>query len=90
MADNEFEDSVMKAGIHPAYEQVKVICSCGEAFTTQSTALRELHLDVCSKCHPFYTGKQKVMDTAGRVDRFKKKYSVMDRAKASKEEAAPK
>jgi large subunit ribosomal protein L31 len=65
----------MKAEIHPNYDDVKVVCSCGNAFTTRSTNHREeLHLDVCSQCHPFYTGKQKMMDTAGRVDKFRRKY----------------
>ena len=60
----------MKEGIHPAYAEIKVNCSCGNKFTTRSTAGKDLHLEICSKCHPFYTGKQKVMDTAGRVDSF--------------------
>ena len=66
----------MKKDIHPKYKDVKVTCSCGNTFTTRSTLEKgELHLEVCSNCHPFYTGKQKLVDTAGRVDRFKKKYS---------------
>jgi len=65
----------MKQGIHPEYKEVKVACSCGESFVTRSTAGRDLHLEVCSKCHPFYTGKQKIVDTAGRVDRFQQKYA---------------
>jgi large subunit ribosomal protein L31 len=65
----------MKEGIHPNYETVKVNCSCGAAFETRSTLGRkELHLDVCSSCHPFFTGKQKMVDTAGRVDKFRQKY----------------
>jgi len=64
----------MKQGIHPEYNTIKVTCSCGNSFETRSTAGRDLHLDVCSKCHPFYTGKQKMVDTAGRVDRFQQKY----------------
>lgn len=64
----------MKAGIHPEYKEVKVNCACGEIFTTRSTR-KEIHLDICSKCHPFYTGKQKIMDTEGRVEKFKKKYA---------------
>ena len=66
----------MKADIHPAYAEVNVSCSCGNTFTTRSTAGQELHLDVCSKCHPFYTGQQKIVDTAGRVDKFKQKYGM--------------
>jgi large subunit ribosomal protein L31 len=64
----------LKAGIHPEYKEVKVSCACGETFTTRSTR-KEIHLDICSKCHPFYTGKQKIMDTEGRVEKFKKKYA---------------
>ena len=66
----------MKSDIHPAYQDVQVTCSCGNTFTTRSTAGGELHLDVCSACHPFYTGKQKIMDTAGRVDKFRRKYGM--------------
>jgi len=64
----------MKQGIHPEYKAIKVTCSCGSIFETRSTLGRDLLLEVCSKCHPFYTGKQKIVDTAGRVDRFKQKY----------------
>lgn len=64
----------MKEGIHPEYNEVKVNCSCGSTFVTRSTAGKDLHLDVCAKCHPFYTGKQKIVDTEGRVDRFQQKY----------------
>ncbi|MFT5394961.1 MAG: large subunit ribosomal protein L31 [Gammaproteobacteria bacterium] len=66
----------MKTDIHPTYEEVDVKCSCGNAFKTRSTHNGELHLDVCSECHPFYTGKQKMLDTAGRVDKFRKKYGM--------------
>lgn len=72
----------MKEGIHPEYNEIKVACSCGEVFTTRSTSGKDLHLDVCSKCHPFYTGKQKIVDTAGRVDRFQQKYGFRGRGKA--------
>ncbi|MDH3327090.1 MAG: 50S ribosomal protein L31 [Gammaproteobacteria bacterium] len=64
----------MKADIHPKYESVNVTCSCGNVFETQSTNHKDLTIDVCSECHPFYTGKQKVLDTAGRVDKFRQKY----------------
>ena len=66
----------MKASIHPAYEEITVTCSCGNTFKTRSTAGRDLHLEVCSSCHPFYTGKQKILDTAGRVDKFRRKYGM--------------
>lgn len=64
----------MRADIHPAYDTIKVSCSCGESFETRSTAKEELSIEVCSKCHPFYTGTQKIVDTAGRVDKFRQKY----------------
>lgn len=64
----------MQKNIHPAYEEIKVTCSCGNSFTTRSTIGRNLHLEICSKCHPFYTGQQKIIDSAGRVERFRKKY----------------
>lgn len=66
----------MKADIHPAYEEVTVTCSCGDSFKTRSTAGRDLTIEVCAQCHPFYTGKQKMVDTGGRVDRFRKKYGI--------------
>ncbi len=64
----------MKAEIHPEYTEVQVSCSCGNTFTTRSTMGRDLQVEVCSSCHPFFTGKQKIMDTAGRVDKFRRKY----------------
>jgi large subunit ribosomal protein L31 len=66
----------MKADIHPAYDDVSVTCSCGNTFTTRSTIGRDLTIDVCAQCHPFYTGKQKLLDTAGRVDKFRQKYGM--------------
>ena len=66
----------MKAGIHPKYEEIKVTCSCGNTFMTRSTLGHELHVEVCSVCHPFYTGKQKIMDTEGRVEKFRQKYGL--------------
>jgi large subunit ribosomal protein L31 len=65
----------MKAEIHPDYKTITVICSCGATFETRSTLGKDLHVEVCSACHPFYTGKQKIVDTAGRVDKFRRKYS---------------
>ncbi|MBN2065151.1 MAG: 50S ribosomal protein L31 [Sedimentisphaerales bacterium] len=64
----------MKQGIHPDYVECKVRCGCGNEFTTRCT-LPEMHVEICSACHPFYTGKQKFVDTAGRIDKFKKKFS---------------
>ena len=66
----------MKAEIHPEYQELKVTCSCGNDFVTRSTLKDELHIEVCSQCHPFYTGKQKILDTAGRVDKFRRKYGM--------------
>ena len=63
----------MKQDIHPDYKEATVVCACGNTFQTMST-VGEVHTDICSVCHPFYTGKQRLVDTAGRVDRFKKKY----------------
>ncbi len=63
----------MKADIHPEYEEVTVTCSCGNSFTTRSTS-QDLHIELCSECHPFYTGKQKLVDSGGRIDRFERRY----------------
>ena len=71
----------MKAGIHPEYKDVTVTCSCGETFKTRSTLGKEaLHIEVCSSCHPFYTGKQKIVDTAGRVEKFRQRYGMKSNA----------
>ncbi|HEX9683204.1 MAG TPA: 50S ribosomal protein L31 [Acidimicrobiales bacterium] len=64
----------MKADIHPDYTETTVVCSCGSTFTTRSTAGDELHLELCNECHPFFTGKQKLVDSGGRVERFEKRY----------------
>ncbi len=66
----------MKADIHPNYDAVTVTCSCGNSFETRSTAGKALSIEVCSQCHPFFTGKQKIVDTAGRVDKFRQKYGM--------------
>jgi len=71
----------MKAGIHPDYREIKVTCSCGNSFQTRSTLTEDLAVEVCSSCHPFYTGKQKMVDTAGRVDKFRKKYAAAGAAR---------
>jgi len=65
----------MKPEIHPEYSQITVICGCGNEFVTGSVLGKDLHIEVCSACHPFFTGKQRVVDTAGRVDKFRKRYS---------------
>ncbi len=64
----------MKKDIHPNYQQCKVVCACGNSFQTRSVK-QEIHVEICSACHPFFTGKQKLMDTAGRIEKFKKKYA---------------
>ncbi len=66
----------MKPDTHPNYEEINVACSCGNKFKTRSTAGRDLNIEVCSLCHPFYTGKQKIVDTAGRVEKFRQKYGM--------------
>jgi len=78
----------MKESIHPKYSAVKVTCSCGESFETRSTLGKDLSIEVCSQCHPFYTGKQKLVDTGGRVQKFRDRYNL--RAKASAEATADK
>ena len=70
----------MKTEIHPQYQQVNVHCACGETWTTGSTR-KELRVEICSKCHPFFTGKQKLVDSAGRIDRFQRKYAKKEAAK---------
>jgi len=65
----------MKKEIHPKYDKVVIHCGCGNTFETRSTA-KEIHAEICSMCHPFYTGKQKYVDTAGRIERFQKKYGT--------------
>ena len=64
----------MKAEIHPEYATIKATCSCGNVIEVGSTAGEDFHIDVCSKCHPFYTGKQKILDSGGRVERFRKRF----------------
>ena len=71
----------MKADIHPKYAEITVTCSCGHKFSTGSTAGRDIHVDICSKCHPFFTGQQKMVDTGGRIDKFNQKYAKRTTAK---------
>ena len=70
----------MKSDIHPDYQEIEVTCSCGSVFKTMSTMKKALHVEVCSACHPFYTGKQKMIDTAGRVEKFRRKYKLEPKA----------
>jgi large subunit ribosomal protein L31 len=67
----------MKKGIHPKYEPTTVTCACGNVLEIRST-VKDIKVEICSNCHPFFTGKQKLVDTAGRVERFKKKYNIKD------------
>ena len=64
----------MQSEIHPQYANIKATCSCGNVVSTRSTLCKDIHIDVCSACHPFYTGKQKILDTGGRIDRFNKRF----------------
>ena len=73
----------MKADIHPEYVETTVRCSCGNAFQTRSTK-PDLHVELCNECHPFYTGKQKLVDTGGRVERFQRRYAQKGKARAPK------
>jgi large subunit ribosomal protein L31 len=73
----------MKATGHPEYKEISVSCTCGNTFKTSSTLGHDLQVEVCSNCHPFYTGKQKIVDTAGRVDKFRKKYAAAGAAASS-------
>jgi large subunit ribosomal protein L31 len=80
-----FERTGMKPDIHPQYADTRVTCSCGNAFTTRSTAKNgQIHVETCNVCHPFYTGKQRVLDTAGRVAKFQQKYAKVQQAQAKK------
>lgn len=78
----------MKAGIHPAYNEVNVICACGSQFKTRTSHKGDIRLEICASCHPFFTGRQKLVDTEGRVDRFQKKLLKSAAIKKSRE-AAP-
>ncbi len=77
----------MKEGIHPDYQECKVVCVCGESWTTRSTT-KEIHVEICSNCHPFFTGKQKLVDTAGRVERFQRKYGRKTEKEKEAEQAS--
>jgi large subunit ribosomal protein L31 len=74
-----------KASIHPDYHKTTVKCACGNLFETRSTHKGDIVLEICSACHPFFTGKQKLIDTAGRVDRFRRKFAQSDASKAAAE-----
>lgn len=71
----------MKPDTHPQYAEITATCTCGNVIKTRSTLCKDIHVDVCSACHPFYTGTQKVMDTGGRIDKFKQRFGVLSRKK---------
>ncbi|HEY7472112.1 MAG TPA: 50S ribosomal protein L31 [Gemmatimonadota bacterium] len=78
----------MKAGIHPEYKAARIICACGNVIETRST-VEEIHVEICSSCHPFFTGRQKLVDTAGRVEKFRAKYGkASEKAAETSEETA--
>ncbi|MFB3923047.1 MAG: 50S ribosomal protein L31 [Terriglobia bacterium] len=80
----------MKKGIHPEYKEITVVCACGNTFRTRSTYKSDLlHLEICSACHPFFTGKQKLVDSAGRVERFQRKYAGFRKAEPAAESKSP-
>jgi large subunit ribosomal protein L31 len=79
----------MKAGIHPAYEEVNVICACGNTFKTRSTNKGDIRVEICSNCHPFFTGRQKLVDTEGRVDRFRKQLQKSQELKEKRGKKQP-
>ena len=75
----------MKAEVHPEYSEITATCSCGNVIQTRSTLCKDIHIDVCSACHPFYTGKQKILDSGGRVERFRQRFG--NRSTGAKKEA---
>jgi large subunit ribosomal protein L31 len=79
----------MKPGIHPDYKAAKVVCACGNVVETRSVR-GDFHIEICSQCHPFFTGKQKILDTAGRIEKFKTRYAAQPAAPAPKKAEAPK
>ena len=79
----------MKPEMHPNYSEITVTCACGETFKTRSTKKGDLHVEICSACHPFFTGKQKLVDTAGRVEKFRRKYGMTAPVQKEEEKAAP-
>ncbi len=78
----------MKEGIHPDYKPAKVVCACGNVVETRSTR-GDFHIEICSSCHPFFTGKQKILDTAGRIERFRTRYAASPKAGTEPKKAAP-
>ena len=87
-SETQIRDSPKKQGIHPEYKTAIVTCACGNSFTTRST-LESIHVEICSRCHPFFTGRQKLVDTAGRVERFRRKYGEAGGKKGKKKKTKP-
>ena len=83
MQERSVSKAMPKEKIHPNYAAVKVMCACGNHFETRSTHKGDIHVEICSNCHPFFTGKQRLVDTAGRVERFRRKYAKSDVAQAA-------
>ncbi len=79
-----------KPGIHPNYNEINVKCACGTEFQTRSTHKGNINVEICAACHPFFTGKQKMIDTAGRIERFRRKFAMSDAKTETKTEAAAK
>lgn len=73
----------MKEGIHPKYQDVVITCACGNVVSTRSTRKSDFSVEICSKCHPFFTGKQKILDSAGRIEKFQRKYTKKTSSKSS-------
>jgi len=74
----------MRAGIHPPYSEIRVTCACGANFVTRSTRRKDLRLEICSQCHPFFTGKQRILDSTGRVERFRQRYGEVRSKRAAR------
>jgi large subunit ribosomal protein L31 len=79
----------MKKNVHPGYYNTRIICVCGNVIETRATVKEVVHVEICSNCHPFFTGKQKLVDTAGRIERFRRKYGIKNEAAADQTPAAP-
>ncbi len=78
---------LVRAGIHPPYQEIKVACACGASFSTRSTRKTDLRLEICSACHPFFTGKQRIIDSTGRVERFRQKFGQVQSKRLAKQQS---
>lgn len=79
----------MKKNVHPGYYNTRIVCVCGNVIETRATVKEVVHVEICSNCHPFFTGKQKLVDTAGRIERFRRKYGIKNEAAADQAPTAP-